>query len=119
MPATASANCHMISGRSGLPKFRQLVAPIGSAPAHATFRAASATASFAPSRAADRPPVNRRCISERRIRPLGDDGPVTLDPHQAVGRHLANPYGVQIPFLENALGLGFAAALDDQRHALL
>ena len=34
----------MISGRSGLPKFRQLVAPIGSAPAHATFRAASTTA---------------------------------------------------------------------------
>ena len=29
MPSTASTNCHMISGRSGLPKFRQLVAPIG------------------------------------------------------------------------------------------
>ena len=49
MPATASANCHMISGRSGLPKFRQLVAPTGSPPAHATLRAASATARRAPS----------------------------------------------------------------------
>ena len=29
MPSIASTNCHMISGRSGLPKFRQLVAPIG------------------------------------------------------------------------------------------
>ena len=29
----------MISGRSGLPKLRLLVAPIGSPPAHATLRA--------------------------------------------------------------------------------
>jgi hypothetical protein len=33
-----------------LPKFRQLVAPIGTAPAQATFLAASATASIAPRR---------------------------------------------------------------------
>ena len=39
----------MISGRSGLPKFRLLVTPIGTAPAQATLRAASATASIAPS----------------------------------------------------------------------
>ena len=38
----------MISGRSGLPKLRQLVTPIGVAPAQATLRAASATASIAP-----------------------------------------------------------------------
>ena len=50
MPSTASTNCHMMSGRSGLPKFRQLVAPIGSAPAQATLRAASATARRPPSR---------------------------------------------------------------------
>ena len=48
MPRTASASCHMISGRSGLPKFRLFVAPIGSPPAHATLRADSATASMAP-----------------------------------------------------------------------
>ena len=34
----------------GLPKFRQLVAPSGRAPAQATLRAASATASMAPRR---------------------------------------------------------------------
>ena len=41
MPSTALANCHMIAGRSGLPKLRQLVAPSGRAPAQATFLAAA------------------------------------------------------------------------------
>ena len=49
MPRVASANCHMISGRSGLPKFRQSVRPSGSPPTQETFRAHSATASRAPS----------------------------------------------------------------------
>ena len=40
----------MTSGRSGLPKFRQLVAPMGTAPAAATLRQASATARRAPSK---------------------------------------------------------------------
>ena len=48
-PRTASANCHMISGRSGLPKFRQSVTANGWAPAATTFDAASATARRAPS----------------------------------------------------------------------
>ena len=48
MPRTASPSCHMISGRSGLPKFRLLVAPMPSPPAQATLREASATASMAP-----------------------------------------------------------------------
>src|SRR5262245_445837 len=48
IPSTARANCHMTAGRSGLPKFKQLVAPSGRAPAQATFRHASATASIAP-----------------------------------------------------------------------
>ncbi len=47
--ASASANCHMISGRSGLPKLRQSVRPSGSPPTQETFRAHSATASRAPS----------------------------------------------------------------------
>ena len=47
-PSIASTNCHMISGRSGLPKFKQSVNPIGSAPEHTRFRAASATAHLAP-----------------------------------------------------------------------
>ena len=38
----------MISGRSGLPKFRQLVSASGRAPVHATLRAASATAATVP-----------------------------------------------------------------------
>ena len=49
----------MISGRSGFPKFRQLVAPIGRPPAQATLRADSATASIAP-----------RYGSRRQYRPL-------------------------------------------------
>ena len=44
----ASLNCHITSGFSGLPKFRQLVAAMGRAPEHATLRAASATACIAP-----------------------------------------------------------------------
>ena len=39
----------MISGFSGLPKFRQFVAATGVAPVQATLRAASATACIAPS----------------------------------------------------------------------
>ena len=44
MPRTASRNCQEISGRSGLPKFRQSVSPTGSAPTQARLRTASATA---------------------------------------------------------------------------
>src|SRR4051812_24217896 len=45
-----SENVHITSGLSGEAKFRQFVTAIGLAPTQATFRAASATASFAPSR---------------------------------------------------------------------
>ena len=38
----------MISGFSGLPKFRQLVSASGRAPVQATLRAASATAASVP-----------------------------------------------------------------------
>src|SRR5215475_6156356 len=44
----ACENCHITSGFSGLPKFRQFVAAIGRAPEAATLRAASATACIAP-----------------------------------------------------------------------
>src|SRR5262249_6842791 len=47
-PSMACENCHITSGFSGLPKFRQLVAAIGRAPDVATLRAASATACIAP-----------------------------------------------------------------------
>ena len=50
MPSIASLNCHITSGFSGLPKFRQFVAAIGRAPVQATLRAASATACIAPTR---------------------------------------------------------------------
>src|SRR5580658_1698031 len=55
MPSIASLNCHITSGFSGLPKFKQFVAAIGRAPLHATFRAASATACIAPNRGAKNP----------------------------------------------------------------
>src|SRR5712664_1685206 len=50
MPSIARENCHITSGFSGLPKFKQLVAAIGLAPLAATLRAASATACIAPTR---------------------------------------------------------------------
>src|SRR5438270_353434 len=49
MPRMHSANCHMISGRSGEPKFRQSVIATGRPPDTATLRAASATACLPPS----------------------------------------------------------------------
>ena len=49
MPSIASESWAMISGFSGLPKLRQLVAATGVAPVQATLRAASATACEAPS----------------------------------------------------------------------
>src|SRR5207248_2334396 len=49
MPSMTAENCAMISGFSGLPKFKQLVAATGVAPAQATLRAASATECMAPS----------------------------------------------------------------------
>src|SRR5882762_4856517 len=50
MPSMACENCHITSGFSGLPKFRQFVAAMGRAPEAATLRAASATACIAPTR---------------------------------------------------------------------
>src|SRR5213593_4374919 len=50
IPSTTSLNCHMTSGCSGLPKFRQFVAAMGSPPEQTMLRQASATANFAPSR---------------------------------------------------------------------
>src|SRR5215831_20543593 len=50
MPSMASENCHITSGFSGLPKFRQFVAAMGRAPLAATLRAASATACIEPTR---------------------------------------------------------------------
>src|SRR5215475_14939156 len=49
IPSMAWENCHITSGFSGLPKFKQLVAAMGRAPEAATLRAASATACMAPS----------------------------------------------------------------------
>src|SRR6478735_8879759 len=70
IPSTARANCHMISGFSGLPKLRQFVAPIGTPPAHATLRAASATDSCAPrygSRYTNRPLQSTDMANARRV----------------------------------------------------
>ena len=47
-PSTARVSCQAMCGFSGLPKFRQLVSPSGSAPTQARFSAHSSTASTAP-----------------------------------------------------------------------
>ena len=49
-PSTASTSCQATCGFSGLPKFRQLVSPSGSAPTQARLAAHSYTASAAPRR---------------------------------------------------------------------
>ena len=55
IPSIDSASSHAISPFSGLPKLRQSVSPIGSAPVQATLRAASSTASAPPVRGQRRP----------------------------------------------------------------
>ena len=47
-PRVASANCHITSGSSGEPKFRQSLTARGRAPDVATLRNDSASASWAP-----------------------------------------------------------------------
>ena len=48
MPSIARENCHITSGFSGLPKFRQSLIASGRAPVTQTLRAASATACWVP-----------------------------------------------------------------------
>src|ERR1700677_323528 len=50
IPSIDSTSCAMISGRSGFPKFRLLVAATGTAPTVERFRQHSATINRAPSR---------------------------------------------------------------------
>src|SRR5579859_4325149 len=86
MPSMACASCHMISGFSGLPKFRQLVAATGVAPVQATLRAASATACMAPNLGSSqhqRPLQSSDMASARfvlliRIKPPSPPGPSTV-----------------------------------------
>src|SRR5258708_21124571 len=85
-PSTTWENCHMISGFSGLPKFRQLVAATGVAPVQETFLAASATACMAPSLGSSqhqRPLSSSAMASARevplmRISPASAPGPSTV-----------------------------------------
>ena len=64
-------------------------------------------------------PIHRRIVGERAIRDLGDDIAVIAHAKLAVGRDLAHPHGMQIPFLEDALDFRLASALDHHQHALL
>ena len=50
MPSMASDSCHITSGCSGLPKFRQFTTAFGVAPEQARLRAASATVAAVPAR---------------------------------------------------------------------
>src|SRR5260370_29187648 len=86
MPSIACESCHIISGFSGLPKFRQLVAATGVAPVQATLRAASATACILPNLGSSqhqRPLQSRAIASARfvpftRIRPPSPPRPSTV-----------------------------------------
>jgi hypothetical protein len=88
IPAIDSANCHITSGRSGLPKFRQFVIASGRAPVTATFRAASATACIAPSFGSRRPyrplpsleTTTAFSVPGTRITAPSESGPATVLP---------------------------------------
>ena len=69
MPEMASRRAYAVAGRSGLPKLRQLVIAAGSAPLHATFRTACATASRPPRRgsSATRAPSPSRATATARL----------------------------------------------------
>src|SRR5260221_9058263 len=85
-PSTTCENCHIISGFSGLPKFRQFVAATGVAPVQETLRADSATACIAPSLGSSqhqRPLPSSAIASARfdplmRISPASAPGPSTV-----------------------------------------
>src|SRR6266851_4372813 len=86
MPSIACESCHMISGFSGLPKFRQLVAATGVAPVQATLRAASVTACMAPNLGSSQHQsplqssdmARARFVPLTRIRPPSPPGPSTV-----------------------------------------
>src|SRR6516162_5944530 len=67
-----SENCPIISGFSGLPKFRQLVAATGVAPVQETLRDASATACIAPSLGSSQHqrPLPSSAMASARLLPL-------------------------------------------------
>ena len=72
-----------------------------------------------PGRWGHRPAVHRRVVGQRTVRDVGHDSAVMLHPHPAVSGDLADPDGVEIPLREDRFDLGFAAALDHQKHPLL
>ena len=105
MPSIASTSCAMISGRSGLPKFRLLVAATGSAPTVERLRQHSATsklcafarrqravAAVAVERHRDAgagflDPDNRR-VAARAGERVGANRVVVLLPDPALGTHI-------------------------------
>ena len=75
MPSIDSTSCAMISGRSGLPKFRLLVVATGSAPTVDRLRQHSATISFVPSRGIE------IAVAAVAVERHGDRRPGLLDAH--------------------------------------
>ncbi len=66
-----------------------------------------------------RPLVHRRFVRQRPIRDLGDDCSALLHAKQSVSRHFSDVHRMQVPLVEDALDLRFAAALHDEQHPLL
>src|SRR5438445_633137 len=104
MPSMTCENCHMICGFSGLPKFRQLLAPTGVAPEPATLPAASTTA---------------RIVGKRGVWNIGNDLPVLQYAHARLTYHRTDFDGIQPPLAEYFVNFFLAAFLRDQQHALL
>jgi hypothetical protein len=88
IPRIDSVSCHITSGRSGFPRFRQFVIASGVAPLTATLRAASATACIAPrygSSAPNRPLLSVETASPFSVPPIrttaaSESGPAIVLP---------------------------------------
>src|SRR6267142_143167 len=105
-PSMTSENWPMISGFSGLPKFRQLVAATGSAPVHDTLRAASATLWLAPSRGLSQHqrPLPSSDIARARFEPLMHMSPASAPGPSTVFDCTMESYCSKIQRLEQMFG---------------
>src|SRR6267378_5293276 len=105
-PSMTAENWPMISGFSGLPKFRQLVAATGSAPVHDTLRAASATLWLAPSRGLSRHqrPLPSSDMARARFEPLIRMSPASAPGPSTVFDCTMESYCSKIQRLEQMLG---------------
>src|SRR5207237_27375 len=115
MPAMTPTNSPMISGRSGLPKFMLSVNASGSAPTEIRSRQLSATSWPPPP-----PPLVDGLPTHQRLdREVGHDHSVQPQYEPPGLGDPADNGEVELPFGEDASGLGLATRPKDHQHTLL